>query len=53
MSLQELYRSFHLKNNHRRPLQQMLEKLKKRGLIEELTHDRFLFRQTPKAPAVP
>jgi ribonuclease R len=53
VSLQELYRSFHLKNNHRRPLQQMLDKLKKRGLIEELTHDRFLFRQTPKAPAVP
>ncbi|HYA62898.1 MAG TPA: RNB domain-containing ribonuclease, partial [Candidatus Sulfotelmatobacter sp.] len=52
VSLQELYRSFHLKNNHRRPLQQMLEKLKKRGLVEELTHDRFLFRQTPKAPAV-
>ena len=53
VSLHELYHSFHLKNNHRRPLQQMLEKLKKRGLIEELTHDRFLFRQTPKAPAVP
>ena len=53
VSLKELYHSFHLKNNHRRPLQQMLEKLKKRGLIEELTHDRFLFRQTPKAPAVP
>jgi len=52
VSLQELHRSFHLNNSHRRPLQQMLEKLKKRGLIEELTHDRFLFRQTPKAPVV-
>jgi ribonuclease R len=30
----------------------MLDKLKKRGLVEELTHGRFLFRQSPK-PAAP
>jgi ribonuclease R len=28
----------------------MLDKLKKRGLVEELTHERFLFRQSPKPP---
>jgi len=50
VSLQELYKSFHLKNHHRRPLQQILDRLKKRGLVEELTHERFLFRQTPQAP---
>ena len=48
VSLQELYRSLHLRNNHRRPLQQILEKLKKRGLVEELSHQRFLLRKTPK-----
>jgi ribonuclease R len=51
VSLQELSQSFRLKENHVRPLVQMLEKLKKRGLVEELTHQRFLFRQTPKPPA--
>lgn len=29
----------------------MLEKLKKRGLVEEWTHDRFQFREVPKAAA--
>jgi len=28
----------------------MLEKLKKRGVVEELTHGRYLFRQTPQVP---
>jgi len=50
VSLQELYRSLRLKPNHHLPLRRMLEKLKKRGLVEELGHDRFLFRKTPKAP---
>jgi ribonuclease R len=48
VSLDELSRSLHLKKNHRRPLFQMLEKLKKRGLVEELSHGRFLLRQSPK-----
>ncbi len=51
VSLQELSQSFRLKKNHVRPLVTMLEKLKRRGLVEELTHHRFLFRQTPKPPA--
>ena len=51
VSLEELSRSFHLRNSHRRPLVQMLEKLKKRGLVEELTHGRYLFRQTPQVPS--
>jgi ribonuclease R len=51
VAFDELTRSLHLRRNDRRPLVQMLEKLKKRGLIEELTHNRFLFRQTPKPPA--
>jgi ribonuclease R len=52
VSLDDLSRSLHLKKNHRRPLLQMLEKLKKRGLVEELSHGRFLLRQSPK-PASP
>lgn len=50
VSLDDLSRSLHLKQRDRRPLLQMLDKLQKRGLVEQLTHDRFLFRQTPKAP---
>ncbi len=50
VSLDDLSRSLHLKKNDRRPLLQMLDKLKKRGLVEELTHGRFLFRQSPKPP---
>jgi len=50
VALEELSRSLHLRKNDRRPLVQMLEKLKKRGLVEELSHGRFLFRQTPKPP---
>jgi ribonuclease R len=48
VAIEELSRSLHLRKNDRRPLVQMLEKLKKRGLVEELSHERFLFRQTPK-----
>src|SRR5246500_4207870 len=48
VSLDDLSRSLHLKKNHRRPLLQMLERLKKRGLVEELSHGRFLLRQSPK-----
>jgi ribonuclease R len=50
VALEELSRWLQLRKTDRRPLLQMLEKLKRRGLVEELTHDRFLFRQSPKAP---
>jgi ribonuclease R len=50
VSLEDLSRSLYLKKNDRRPLLEMLDKLKKRGLVEELTHGRFLFRQSPKPP---
>jgi ribonuclease R len=48
VSLEELSRALHLKKNDRRPLLQMLEKLKKRGLIEELSQLRFLLRPSAK-----
>ena len=51
VALEELARALRLKKNERRPLLQMLEKLKKRGLVEELTHGRFLFRQSPRKAA--
>jgi ribonuclease R len=51
VSLDELSRSLRLKKSLRRPLLQMLEKLQRRGLVEELTHGRFLYRQTPKPEA--
>ena len=53
VALDELSRSLRLRKNERRPLLQMLEKLKKRGLVEELTHGRFLFRQSPRKPVSP
>ena len=51
VSLEDLSRSLRLKKNARRPLLQMLERLKKRGLIEELSRGRFLLRQSSKSPA--
>lgn len=51
VALEELSHSLRFKKNDRRALLQMLEKLKKRGLVEELTHGRYLFRQSPKAPS--
>jgi ribonuclease R len=53
VSLDDLSRSLHLKKNHRRPLLQMLEKLKKRGLVEELSQGRFLLRHSPKPTPPP
>ena len=53
VSLDELSRSLRLKKSLRRPLLQMLEKLKRKGLVEELTHGRYLYRQTPKPEAPP
>jgi ribonuclease R len=49
VSFQELQKSFRLKNQHRRTLQKILDRLKKRGLIEQLAHDRFLLRRKQKA----
>ena len=51
VSLDDLSHSLGIRKNHRRPLLQMLEKLKKRGLVEELTHGRFLLRQSQKPVA--
>ena len=51
MSLDELARSLRLKKSLRRPLVQMLDKLKRKGLVEELTHGRYLYRKTPRAAA--
>jgi ribonuclease R len=51
VALEELSRSLHLKKNDRRPLLRMLEKLKKRGLVEELSHGRFLFSKSPRPAA--
>jgi ribonuclease R len=50
VAFEELSRSLRLRKSDRQPLLRMLEKLKKRGLIEELTQGRFLLRQTPKPP---
>jgi ribonuclease R len=51
VSLEDLSRSLHIKKDHRRPLLQMLLRLKKKGLVEELTHGRFLLRRSQNAPA--
>jgi len=45
ISVQDLTRCLHLKNHHRRLLQQILDRLKKKGLVEELSHQRFLLRR--------
>src|SRR5882762_8708765 len=47
-SLEDLSRSLQVRRSSRRALLQMLAKLKKRGLIEELSHGRFLLRQTSR-----
>src|ERR1700756_3646725 len=55
-SIEDLSRSLQVKKSSRRALLQMLAKLKKRGLVEELSHSRFLPRknsrqqQTPASP---
>jgi ribonuclease R len=50
VSLEDLSRSLQVKKSSRRALLQMLAKLKKRGLVEELSHGRFLLRQSPRPP---
>jgi ribonuclease R len=51
VTLDDLSRSLHLKKNDRRALLQMLDKLKKRGLVEEISRGRFLFRRSQKPKA--
>jgi ribonuclease R len=48
ISLEDLSRSLQVRKSNRGPLLQMLAKLKKRGLVEELTHGRFLLRRNPR-----
>jgi len=52
-SLEDLSRSLQVRRSSRRALLQMLAKLKKRGLVEELSHGRFLLHQTsrPQQPS--
>jgi ribonuclease R len=49
-SIEDLSRSLQVKKSSRRALLQMLAKLKKRGLVEELSHSRFLLRQNSRPP---
>jgi ribonuclease R len=51
ISLEDLSRSLQVKRSARRALLQMLAKLKKRGLVEELSHNRFLLAKTPRPQA--
>jgi ribonuclease R len=47
VALDDLSRSLQVKKSGRRALLQMLAKLKKRGLVEELSHSRFLLTKSP------
>jgi len=51
VSIEELSRALQVKKGDRRPLLQMLAKLQTRGLVEELSHGRFLFRRSQRDPA--
>jgi ribonuclease R len=51
VSLEELSRSLQVRKGNRRAVLAMLAKLKKRGLVEELTHERFLLRRPGRQPA--
>jgi ribonuclease R len=51
VNLDDLSRGLHLKKNDRRPLLRMLEKLKKRGLIQEPDRGQFVTRQSAKSTA--
>ena len=51
VSIEDLSRSLHVKKGNRRPLLQMLAKLQTRGLVEELSHGRFLLRRSQRDPA--
>ena len=51
VSIEDLSRALHVKKGNRRPLLQMLAKLQTRGLVEELSHGRFLLRRSQRDPA--
>ncbi|MGB8495526.1 MAG: RNB domain-containing ribonuclease [Candidatus Acidiferrum sp.] len=51
VSLEDLSRALHVKKGNRRLLLQMLAKLQTRGLVEELSHGRFLLRRSRRDPA--
>jgi ribonuclease R len=52
-SIEEISRSLQVKKNQRNVLQQMLSRLKKRGLVEQLSHSRFLLRRKERDAAPP
>src|ERR1700722_7413208 len=47
-SVEDLSRSLQVRKSSRRAMLQMLARLKKRGLVEELSQGRFLLRQAPR-----
>jgi ribonuclease R len=51
VSIEDLSRALHVRKSDRRPLLQMLAKLQTRGLVEELSHGRFLRRRSRRDPA--
>ncbi len=51
VSIEDLARGLQVKKSNRRPLLQMLAKLQSRGLVEELSHGRFLLRRSRRDPA--
>src|SRR5262249_41759951 len=53
VSLEDLSRSLQVKKSARHALLQMPAKLKKRGLLEELSHNRFVLNQTPPPQLAP
>ncbi|HUL34128.1 MAG TPA: RNB domain-containing ribonuclease [Candidatus Eisenbacteria bacterium] len=48
VTLEDLSRSLQVKKSARRALLQMLGKLKKRGLVEEISQNRFVLRKAPR-----
>ena len=51
VSIEDLSRGLHVQKSNRRSLLQMLAKLQSRGLVEELSHGRFLLRRSRRDPA--
>ncbi len=50
VSIEDLSRGLQVKKSNRRALLQMLAKLQSRGLVEELSHGRFLLRRSRRDP---
>src|SRR5215469_2093084 len=49
VTFDDLSRSLQVKRSGRRALLQMIARLKKRGVVEELPHNRFVLRKSPRA----